>query len=178
MKKASFLAAIVFSFVLPFCAFAQNTNAKQVKNTGEEQLYKIESKNLSIGNMAYTQKVLRAWKDFDNNTLDNSANMFADTVLATFPDGSVIQGKENFMKSAKEYRNSLASMSSTVNAVTTLKSPDDPQHEAVSIWGIETVTMKDGTTKNTHLNEVWFFNKEGKVARLHQMAAKGEADKK
>jgi hypothetical protein len=80
------------------------------------------------------------------------------------------------MKAAKEYRNSLGSMSSTVNAITTLKSPDDPAHEAVSIWGIETVTMKDGTTKNTHLNEVWFFNKDGKVARLHQMAAKGEAD--
>lgn len=178
MKQVSLLTAIALLAAFPFYSNAQNNNVKQVKNSGEEQLYKVEANNISIGNKAYSQKVLRAWKDFDNNTLDNSAALFADDVLATFPDGTSVKGKENLMQAAKEYRNSLAAMSSTVNAITTLKTPDDPEHEVVSIWGVETVTLKDGTTKKTHLNEIWFFNKQGKVARLHQMAAKDEADKK
>ena len=122
--------------------------------------------------MAYAQKVLLAWKDFDNNNLDNSASLFTNDILATFPDGTVVKGKENFLKSAKEYRNSFASVSSTVDAITTLKTPDHPDMQAVTIWGVETDTAKDGKVTKTHLNEIWFFNKEGKVYEFHQMAAK------
>jgi len=178
MKQVSVLAVFAMVLTLPLFTNAQNTNAKQVKNTGEEPLYKIEANNISIGNKAYAQMVLRAWKDWDNNTLDNTAGLFADDILATFPDGTVVKGKENFLKMGKEYRNSLAAVSSTVNAVTTLKTPDDPEHEVVAIWGVETDTLKDGTTRKTHLNEVWFFNKAGKVVKMHQMSAKDEADKK
>jgi hypothetical protein len=172
MRHFFILSAVYCISAFSLCANAQNSQAEQVKNNNMDQPYKMDANNITIGDMAYAQKVLRAWKDFDNNTLDNSADLFADDVVATFPDGSMVKGKENLMKSAKEYRNSFSAVSSQVNACTTLKTPDDPEHEVVTIWGVETDTKKDGTTIKTHLNEVWFFNKAGKVTELHQMAAK------
>jgi hypothetical protein len=170
MKRLSLLSVLVtFAFVIG--ANAQNNDVKQSKNS-QDAPYKIAHNNLSIGNMAYSRMVLAAWKDFDNNTLENSAAIFADDIVATFPDGTMVKGKEAFMKMGKEYRSSLASVSSTVDACTTLKSPDNPDIEVVSIWGVETDTSKDGKVTKTHLNEVWFFNKQGKVTEMHQMSAK------
>ena len=56
--------------------------------------------------------------------------------------------------------------------------PDMPGRNVVSIWGAETDTNKDGTVSKVHLNEVWFFNKDGKVVEFHQMAAKEMPEKK
>jgi len=39
-------------------------------------------------------------------------------------------------------------------------------------------TDKDGKVSKVHLNEVWFFNKEGKVIEFHQMAAKEMPEQK
>jgi hypothetical protein len=169
MKRLSLLLALI-AFALG--ANAQHKDVKQVKSSSLDAPYKITHDNLSIGNMAYSRKVLSAWKDFDNNTLDNSAALFAEDIIATFPDGTMVKGKDDFIKMANEYRSSLAAVSSTVDACTTMKSPDHPEMEVVSIWGVETDTMKDGTVTKTHLNEVWFFNKEGKVTEMHQMSAK------
>ena len=177
MKRLS-LPAIALLFTIPFYASAQNTPATQVKNTGTDDLPKVEVNNITIGNMAYAKKVLQAWKDYDNNTLDNSAAIFADDLMVTLPDGTVIKGKAAAIKAIKDYRTSQGTVSSDIKAVTTLKSPDEPEHEVVSIWGLETATAKDGTVTKTHLNELWFFNKEGKVARMHQMAAKELGEKK
>ncbi|GAA4746133.1 nuclear transport factor 2 family protein [Flavisolibacter ginsenosidimutans] len=177
MKRILLLPAFAF-IVFSFNANAQHKNVRQVKSTNAEQPYKIENNNLSIGNMAYAQKVLRAWKDFDNNTLDNSASLFAEDIVATFPDGTMIKGRDSFLKMAKDGRNSFAGVSSSVSACTTLKTPDHPESEAVAIWGMETDTNKDGTVSKNHLNEIWFFNKEGKVFEFHQMLAKDPDDKK
>jgi hypothetical protein len=170
------LIAIFAAFTL--CANAQNPGAKQVKANSPNQPYKVESTNISIGNMAYAQKVLRAWKDYDNNTMDNMAPIFTEDILATFPDGTVIKGRDNLMKYIKDFRDGLAGASSIVHACTTLKSPDQPDREVVSIWGVETDTNKDGTTTKTQLNEVWFFNKQGMVTEFHQLAAKDLSEKK
>jgi ketosteroid isomerase-like protein len=168
--------AIFSAFTL--CAHAQNPAAKPVKQSNQDQPYKVEVTNISIGNMAYAQKVLRAWKAYDNNTMDNLEPLFTEDVLATFPDGTVIKGRDNFIKAVKDMRNSFDAASSIVHACTTLKSPDKPETEVVSIWGIETDTNKDGSTTKTHLNEVWFFNKQGMVTEFHQLAAKEGGEKK
>ena len=175
MKRLLLLCTTgLFTFML--CQ-AQNTKPVQTSNS-MDQPYKGPVKNISIGNMMYAQKVMQVWKDYDNNTMDNIADMMADDIVATFPDGSMVKGKENFAKMIKDYRNGFSSVSSKIMACTTLKTPDDPEHEVVTIWGEETDTNKDGTTMTTHLNEVWFFNKQGKVAMFHQMAAKDVAEKK
>jgi hypothetical protein len=175
MKHLTLLAA---SFL--FCAVFVNAygqkDIKQVKNS--DQPYKVQANNITIGNPAYAQKVLWAWKYYDNNTLDKAGDLFADDIVATLPDGTLIKGKDNFLKSMQDYRNSFASATSEIAACTTLKTPDDPEHEVVTIWGEETDTAKDGTVTKVHLNEVWFFNKQGKVVEFHQLAAKGSPDKK
>jgi len=169
MRHVTILAVFALSFI-SFSALSQKKDVKQVSNTSEP--YKVESSNISVGNPAYAQKVLWAWKYYDENTLDKAADLFADDVMATLPDGTVIKGKDNLLKGLKDYRNSFASAASTVDACVTLKTPDVPDREVVSIWGVETDTNKDGTVSKVHLNEVWFFNKEGKVVEFHQLAAK------
>lgn len=169
MRHLTILAVFSLSLI-SFSAFSQKKDVKQVSNTN--QPYKVQSTNISIGNNAYAQKVLWAWKYYDENTTDKMADAFADDVVASFPDGSMIKGKDNLLKAVKDVRNGFASAVSEVAACVALKSPDHPENEVVSIWGMETDTAKDGTVTKTHLNEVWFFNKEGKVVELHQLAAK------
>jgi ketosteroid isomerase-like protein len=176
MKRLLILTATGF-FSIMVCQ-AQTTKPVQASNAANMEHHNGPVKNISIGNMMYAQKVTQLWKDYDNNTMDNVGDLLADDVVATFPDGSMVKGKDNFVKMIKDYRNSFSSVSSTIMACTTLKSPDDPEHEVVSVWGEENDTSKDGTTVKTHLNEVWFFNKQGKVVMFHQMAAKDQPDKK
>lgn len=178
MKRLHLFVAIGLFSIISLQAAGQAKNVKQVSNSSADQPYKVEAANISIGNAAYAQKVLWAWKYFDDNTLDKMDDLFADDIVATFPDGSSIKGKAEFMKGMKDFRNNLAAVSSAVDACTALKSPNDPAHEVVSIWGEETDTAKDGTVTKTHLNEVWFFDKQGKVTMLHQLAAKDAPEKK
>jgi hypothetical protein len=90
----------------------------------------------------------------------------------------MIKGRDNAMKAIKDVRNGFASAVSEVAACVVLKTPDDPEREVVSIWGMETDTAKDGTVTKVHLNEVWFFNKQGKVVEIHQLAAKDASKNK
>lgn len=172
MKRLTILAVFTLFTCLSFNAFSQKKDVKQVSNTSSDQPYKVHANNISIGNKALTQKVLWAWKYYDDNTLDKIADFLTDDVVATFPDGSMVKGKDNLMKAIKDYRNSFSAAVSEIDACVALKTPDDPDREVVSIWGSETDTAKDGTVTKVHLNEVWFFNKQGKVVEIHQMAAK------
>jgi hypothetical protein len=178
MKRLTILTAFTLFACFSFNAFSQKKDVKQVNNTSSDQPYKVQAKNISIGNPAYAQKVLWLWKYYDDNTLDKGDALIADDIVATLPDGTVINGKENFLKGIKDYRNSFASAISEIAACVTLKTPDDPDREVVTIWGTETDTAKDGTVTKVHLNEVWFFNKQGKAVEFHQMAAKEAPENK
>ena len=177
MKQLTIFAAFILFACLSSNLYAQKKEVKQASSDAassnmSDQPYKVGATKITLGNQAYTQKVLWAWKYYDDNTLDKAADLFADDAIASLPDGSVFKGKDNIMKAIKDYRNSLGSAVSTVDACVTLKTPDVPDREVVSIWGSETDTNKDGTVSKVHLNEVWFFNKEGKVVEFHQMSAK------
>jgi ketosteroid isomerase-like protein len=176
MKRLLIPATTILFCFFSFNAYSQQ-EVKQVKNQNSDQPYKVQATKITIGNPAYTQKVLWAWKYYDENTLDKISDLFTDDVVATLPDGTSIKGKDNFLKAMKDYRNTFTSVVSEVAACTTLKTPDDPEHEVVSIWGMETDTHKDGTVTKVHLNEVWFFNKQGKVAEFHQLAAQDAPQK-
>ena len=178
MKHLSILATFIMLSSFSFNIYGQKKDVKQSSSNASDQPYKVGATNVTLGNQAYAQKVLWVWKYYDDNTLDKTADLFADDVVATLPDGTVIKGKDNLTKGLKDYRNSFASAVSTVDACVTLKSPDMPDREVVTIWGIETDTNKDGTVSKVHLNEVWFFNKEGKVVEFHQMAAKEMPEQK
>lgn len=178
MKQLTTLTVFIMLASFSFNIYAQKKDAKQETSNTSDQPYKVGATKITLGNQAYSQKVLWAWKYYDDNTLDKAADLFADDVLATLPDGTVMKGKDNLMKGLKDYRNSFSSAGSTVDACVTLKTPDMPDREVVTIWGVETDTGKDGTVSKVHLNEVWFFNKEGKVVEFHQLAAKEMPEQK
>lgn len=178
MKRFTTLLTAALFATFFFQASAQNKNVKQVANKPANMPYKVENTNLRFGNSQYSMKVLHAWKAYDEGNLDKVADMFADDVWGTLPDGTVIKGKEAFMNAFKTYRAGFASVQSVVHACTTLKSAEDPDRDATLIWGMETDTQKDGTVQKVSLHEVWFFNKAGKVAEFHQFAAPVQEEKK
>jgi hypothetical protein len=168
MKKSTLTLFAVALFTLAGNAQKKET-AKYASNM-EGHSYKIYYDHLKFGKEAQTKIILDAWHAYDRNMLNGLTSHLADTIEATFPDGSRLKGKGNFMTGMQEYRDGFTSVISQVSAVTTVKSPNDPDHEVTLIWGNETATKKDGTVQKVALHEVWFFNKEGKIARFHQYA--------
>ncbi|MBO9683703.1 MAG: hypothetical protein J7502_13730, partial [Flavisolibacter sp.] len=90
MKRLLIPATTILFCSLGLSAFSQDVT--QAKNQTSGQPYKVQYTNISIGNPAYVQKVLWAWKYYDDNTLDKAADFFADDIVATFPDGTMIKG--------------------------------------------------------------------------------------
>ena len=129
------------------------------------------SSKFQIGDPKYAQIILKLWKDWDDNTIDQSANMFADTVTIYHPDGTILKGKEQNLADAKKYRSQFTTVKSTIHAFVNLKSTDHNENW-VAIWGTEEDTGKDGKMISNELHEVWRFNKDGKIEMMRQFHAK------
>jgi hypothetical protein len=128
------------------------------------------SSDFTIGNPADAKKILELWKDFDNNTFD-AHDYFADTAVMYFPDGTMAKGKDSIMAGAKQFRSSMSSVTSTLDAWVPLKSVDRNENW-VAVWGTETDTSPDGKVDKRDLHEIWRFNKDGKVDFMKQFMAK------
>ena len=156
------------------------THAQKGKSKGAMQTSMPESGGLpytamysskfQMGNAKYSQMVLNAWKAYDDNQLDNMADMISDTVTAIMPDGSVMKGKDNLLNGIKAYRGGFTAAKSSVDAWVPIKSTDKGD-DLVCIWGNETDTKSDGTIQKVDLHEVWAFNKDGKLIYFRQFAA-------
>lgn len=128
------------------------------------------SSKFTIGNQEHARMVLKAWKDYDDNMLDNSASIFADTVMFQTPGGQVIRGKDSMMMALKQYRGQFSGVKSTVDAWVPMHSTDKNE-DWVLIWGTENDTNASGTTP-TVLHEIWRINRDGKIDFVRQYAAK------
>ena len=153
---------IFFLLAMPFAALSQ-------AHSGYTASY---SSNFTIADPSYSEKILMLWKDFENNTLDNHIDMFADTVTMMLASGQVIKGKAENLAGAKQFRGSLKSYKATVDAWMSLKCTDRNQN-LVCIWGDEVYADKDGKQVKDRLQEVWGFNKDGKIDLLIQYSAPG-----
>lgn len=171
MRRLTVLAAIL-AVCFAVTVNAQEKNARPFKEPASDLPYKVTVSNIILGNQAYAQKVLWIYKYYEDNTLDKIAELLADDVVASFSDGTIVRGKVNLIKAYKEARNSFTSSKITVDACLTLKSPDVPDREAVSIWGSEMATTKDGSVIKMYGNEVYYFNNDGKVIEVRSMTAK------
>jgi len=129
------------------------------------------SSKFEIGNPALTQVIVNIWKDWDANTLDQSAKMFADTLTMYFPDGTMLKGKDQNLAEAKKYRGQFKAVKSTIQAMISLKSIDQNENW-VAIWGTEEDTAQDGKVTKVALHEIWRFNKDGKVDIMRQFQSK------
>lgn len=118
-----------------------------------------------------SKMVLDLWKDFDNNTIDNAKDHFADSLTMIFPDMEMHASRDSVVASTKSYRNLYSSVTSKVDVVMAVKSTDK-KDDWVLVWGDEIHTNKKNVTDTVALHEVWQLNKEGKVVFMQQYASR------
>ena len=129
------------------------------------------SSKFVIADQAHANKVLALWKDYENNTLDKHLAWFADTVSMTMADGKTLKGKAENLKAVKEHRKGISKLKVTVDAWVSLKSTDHNEN-VVCIWGTEEFVMNGKNVKQS-VQEVWGFNKDGKISMMLQYVMAG-----
>ncbi|MBS1524694.1 MAG: hypothetical protein JST19_03530 [Bacteroidetes bacterium] len=131
------------------------------------------SSKFTIADESYANKVLTLWKDYEDNVLDRHIDWFADTVSMTLATGQTVKGKAENLAGVKAYRGSLKDMKISMDAWVSLKS--DRGDNLVCVWGTEDFTDPSGKHVVNHLQEVWGFNKDGKVSIMLQYLQPGGA---
>lgn len=99
------------------------TAAATTSNKNISYAYPIQyASEFTIGDSKYAQAVLLLWKDYDNNTLDNHKDIFADSVDFFTADGNEVKGpRDSVLNALKAYRSSFANAVSSVDVVVSLK---------------------------------------------------------
>lgn len=134
--------------------------------------YKVEySSNFTIADPSYVNKILTLWKDYEENSLDRHLDWFADTVSMSWMNGQTVKGKAANLSGAKTYRATQSKLKITIDACVSLKS--DKGDNVVCVWGTEDYTDQGGKHVVNHLQEVWGFNKDGKVDMMLQYGRTG-----
>jgi hypothetical protein len=128
------------------------------------------SHNFEIGSTKNAQTLLQLYKDWDNNTLDNSKSSFADIDTMIFYDGTMFTGtRDSFFTVAKQMRSQMVTVVDSVHAWVPLRSKDQNE-DWVLIWANEISTDAKGKRTSRQLHEAWRFNKEGKADKVYQYA--------
>jgi hypothetical protein len=128
------------------------------------------SSDFKIDTTKHAEILLELWKDFDDNTLDQGAHVFADEVRMDCADGTNVAGtRDEFMNAMKAQRATFSSFVSTINAIVSLKPKNQPGSWAC-VWGEQT-SVSNGQTTTVLINENWFFDQDGKVSYIRQFSA-------
>jgi hypothetical protein len=168
MRKLIPFSLLVFLFS---CKGEDKPTASAIATSVTYPYTATYSSSFEMGNAEHSKVILGLWKDFDNNTLDNSKAAFADTVSLFFANSMPFMGsRDSAMAMAKGYRAMFSKIESKVNAFVPLKSTDKNENW-VCVWGVEYATM-NGKIDSTFLQETWRFNKDGKVDLMYQFASK------
>ena len=183
MQKATFLwvtASVIITAAVFACneknnsgtsAASTDTNAVSKTDTGKKEVsypYAMGySSKFEFADPEKGKMVLDMWKDFDNNTLDNSKDKFADTVSLQFPGMKIRSTRDSAFSVTKSYRSLYNTVTSSVDVVMSVRSTDK-KGDWVLVWGREMRTNKKNVTDTTEVHEVWGLNKEGKVEAIEQ----------
>jgi|SRR5688572_11167255 len=131
------------------------------------------SASFVMDSVANTETVLALWNEWKGGDLSASRAHFADTVAFFLADGTSMTGPaDSLMKGMQEYRSSFKGMEVGVDAVFAVKSTDKDENW-VTIWGTEIQTDMKGKVDTVSLQEIWRFNKAGKVDFMVQAKRKG-----
>jgi hypothetical protein len=83
------------------------------------------SSKFEIGDAKNTKTILNLYKDWDNNSLDNSKDKFADSVTMYFSSGDMMSGsRDSILAQTKPFRNSLGTVTTSVHSSIALKRTD------------------------------------------------------
>ena len=130
------------------------------------------SHNFEIGSTQNAMTLLQLYKDWDNNTLDNSKNSFAESDTMVFSDGTMFAGsRDSFFTVAKQMRSQMGTVVDSVHAWLPLRSKDRNE-DWVLIWSREISTDAKGKRTVKELQETWRFNKDGKADLVYQYEQK------
>jgi hypothetical protein len=97
-------------------------------------------------------------------------SLFADSVYQDMPGYEGTMSRDSVMTSVKAFRATLTSCVTEIDAIVPLKA-SNKEESVVCIWGKETAEMK-GKKMVRDINEVWGFNKDGKVTWIKQYELK------
>lgn len=129
------------------------------------------SNDFSFDESGNADIVMKLWKQFEENKLEEGLGYFADSVMMLFPDGNSVHAtKDSVMAMTKAYRNSYSSLHNEVDAVIPLKENKNGERW-VLVWG-EEYHEKNGKKDSVLLHELWRFNKDGKINMMQQFAGK------
>jgi len=130
------------------------------------------SHNFEIGSSKNAMTLLQLYKDWDNNTLDNSKNSFAEIDTMIFSDGTMFTGsRDSFFTAAKQMRGQMGTVVDSIHAWVPLRSKDKNE-DWVLIWAREISTDAKGKRTTRELQETWRFNKDGKADLAYQYEQK------
>jgi hypothetical protein len=161
--------------VLVLAAIACNSSAPEPAAATAETApataaheYSVKSRYSSdweMGDPQQGEAVIALWKHFDNNTLDSARSLFADSIYMETPAFAMKLQTDSALAGAKAERALYSTLKTEIDAILPLKAKDHPEETLVSIWGEEIGTM-GGKEIKRKINEVWGFNKEGKVSSM------------
>jgi len=149
--------------IAAICMIVSWAGASHAQNAPYKASY---SSKFTIADELYANKVLTLWKDYEENMLDRHVDWFADTVSMTLANGQTVKGKAANLTAVKAFRGQLKSMKVAVDAYMSLKS--DRGENVVCVWGSEDFTGPDGKNVKQDIQEVWAFNKDGKIDMMLQ----------
>lgn len=124
------------------------------------------SSKFMIADESYANKVLVLWKDYEDNALERHLDWFADSVSMSLANGQTVKGKQANLDGVKAYRGTIKNLKISIDAWVSLKS--DKGDNVVCVWGSEDFTDQDGKHVVNSLQEVWGFNKDGKIDMMLQ----------
>jgi len=175
MKRILFVASVAI-----FASCNSGTEKPKVDSmgTGADSAAQVDNTNypytadyshdFEISGTKNAQTLLQLYKDWDNNTLDNSKSSFADMDTMIFADGTMFNGpRDSFFTAAKQMRSQLGTVVDSVHAWVPLRSKDKNE-DWVLIWAREISTDSKGKKTSRELHEAWRFNKEGKADLVYQ----------
>lgn len=126
------------------------------------------SHNFEIGSSKNAAALLELYKNWDNNTLDNAKDLFADVDTMVFSDGTMFTGsRDSLFAMAKQIRGQMGTVVDSVHAWVPLRSKDKNE-EWVLIWTREISTDAKGKRTSKELQETWRFDQNGKINLVYQ----------
>jgi len=131
--------------------------------------YPVKYSKFEMADVSYSQKIAELWKDYDENMLDRHVEYFADTITMEYPGWKNTGPRDTMLAGIKADRGIYSScQSSIIGIISALNTDEAGPRNFVMVWGSEKKTSDDGTMDSTMVNEVWGFNKDGKVNYVSQ----------
>jgi len=176
MRK--FISILVVAALIASCN--QDKPAEEKKeDSAKTEVKKVEavtypyhaaySSAIEIGKAENAKIVLDIWKAFEDNKLDETRALWADSVTMQF-DGYTFHGKgDSVLAEGKAERNKYTSVVDSVDAWLPMHSTDRNQ-DWVAVWGREYTVNKKGKKDTADLHELFLVN-NGKVSFMSQYRA-------